>query len=115
MQVAEQALELAQANREPAMGGLDMRTRHVGYYLVGAGLPALEKRLAVRYPPGSMLRKIGRGAPLATYLGAIVVFTALFTASVVLHAWRRRPRRRRCWCCSACWRRSARASWRWRW
>jgi cellobiose phosphorylase len=87
VQVAEQALELAQANREPAMGGLDMRTRHVGYYLVGAGLPALEKRLAVRNPPGSALRKIGRAAPLATYLGAIVVFTALFTASVVLHAW----------------------------
>jgi cyclic beta-1,2-glucan synthetase len=87
VQVAEQALELAQANREPARGGLDLRTRHVGYYLVGAGLPALEKRLAVRYPPGATLAKLGRGAPLATYLGAIALFTALFTASVVLHAW----------------------------
>jgi cellobiose phosphorylase len=87
VQVAEQALELAQANREPARGGLDMRTRHIGYYLVGSGLPALEKKLAVRYPAAEMLGKIGRGAPLATYLGAIALFTALFTASVVLHAW----------------------------
>ncbi|HEU4372997.1 MAG TPA: cyclic beta 1-2 glucan synthetase, partial [Telluria sp.] len=87
VQVAEQALELAQANREPAMGGLDMRTRHVGYYLVGAGLPALEKRLAVRNPPGAALAKIGRGAPLATYLGAIIAFTALFTGAVLLHAY----------------------------
>jgi cyclic beta-1,2-glucan synthetase len=87
VQVAEQALALAQANREPARGGLDMRTRHIGYYLVGSGLPALEKQVAVRYPAGSWLRKIGRAAPLASYLGAIAAFTALFTASVVLHAW----------------------------
>jgi cyclic beta-1,2-glucan synthetase len=87
VQVAEHALALAQANREPAKGGLDLRTRHIGYYLVGSGLPALEQRLAVRYPAGAALRSMARGAPLATYLGAIVLFTALFTGSVVLHAW----------------------------
>ncbi|WP_307726908.1 GH36-type glycosyl hydrolase domain-containing protein [Massilia psychrophila] len=87
VQVAEQALELAQANREPARGGLDLRTRHIGYYLVGSGLPALETKLAVRNPLGSALSKIGRAAPLATYLGAIAVFTALFTVSVMLHSW----------------------------
>ncbi|MDB5936450.1 MAG: cyclic beta 1-2 glucan synthetase [Massilia sp.] len=87
VQVAEQALALAQENRVPAEGGLDMRTRHIGYYLVGAGLPVLEQKLAVRYPRGSVVAKIGRAAPLSAYLGAIAVFTALFTASVTLHAW----------------------------
>ena len=87
VQVAQQALELAQANREPARGGLDPRTRHIGYYLVGSGLPALKNTLAVCNPLSEVLRKIGRAAPLAIYLGAIAVLTALFTASVVLHTW----------------------------
>jgi cyclic beta-1,2-glucan synthetase len=86
LEVAAQALALAQENREPALGGLDARTRHVGYYLVGAGLPALEKRLAVRYRVRDALRKGVRAAPLTTYLGAIIVFTALFTASVITRA-----------------------------
>ena len=88
VQVAEQALELARENRVPAQGGLDLRTRHIGYYLVGSGLPALEKRLQVRSAPGAALSTLGRAAPLATYLGAIVVFTALFTVTVTLTAWR---------------------------
>ena len=87
VQVAEQALALAQANREPARGGLDLRTRHIGYYLVGTGLPALEDKLAVRKAFGSKLRNVGRTAPLTAYLGGIAAFTALFTASVVVHAW----------------------------
>ncbi|MDB5754509.1 MAG: cyclic beta 1-2 glucan synthetase, partial [Massilia sp.] len=87
MEVAEHALALATENREPAHGGLDARTRHVGYYLIGAGLPALEKRLAVRNPPGAAMARIGRAAPLATYLGGIAVFTALFTGALVHHAW----------------------------
>jgi cyclic beta-1,2-glucan synthetase len=86
MEVAEQALALATEHREPSRGGLDPRTRHVGYYLVGAGLPALEQRLKVRKPPGALLARIGRGAPLAAYLGAIAVFVALFTGAVVQHA-----------------------------
>jgi cellobiose phosphorylase len=87
VQVAEATLALAQENREPSRGGLDTRTRHIGYYLVGSGLATLERRLAVRYPAGSVLRKLGRRAPLATYLGAIVAFALLFTSSVALHAW----------------------------
>jgi cyclic beta-1,2-glucan synthetase len=85
--VAELALALAQENRDLAAGGLDERTRHVGYYLVGKGLRTLERRLAVRFSPLQSLQRAARAAPLATYLGAIVLFTALFTASVVRHAW----------------------------
>ena len=87
VQVAEQALALALENREPAAGGLDERTRHIGYYLIGKGLPALRRKLAVKNSPGEALRLRARGAPLLTYLGAITLFTTLFTASVVRHAY----------------------------
>jgi len=86
VQVAEHALALALENRDLAAGGLDERTRHVGYYLVGAGLPILEKRLAVRGHAGEVLARSGRAAPLSAYLGAIVVFTLLFAGSVIVHA-----------------------------
>jgi len=86
VEVAEQALALALENRDPAAGGLDERRRHIGYYLVGRGLHALERRLGVHLGPNEALRKNARNAPLSTYLGAIVIFTALFTAAVVRHA-----------------------------
>jgi len=86
VEVTEHALALALENRDLASGGLDARTRHVGYYLVGAGLPALEQRLSVKFSLGEALARIGRAAPLTTYLGAIVVFTVLFTGSVLKHA-----------------------------
>ncbi|WP_374710494.1 GH36-type glycosyl hydrolase domain-containing protein [Massilia pseudoviolaceinigra] len=86
VQVAETALELALANRSPAAGGLDERTRHIGYYLVGSGQAQLEKRLAVRNPPLEALNKSGRASPLSTYLGGIVVLTLLFTGTAIIHA-----------------------------
>ncbi|MFL6657367.1 MAG: GH36-type glycosyl hydrolase domain-containing protein, partial [Massilia sp.] len=85
--VAEQVLALAQEQRDLATGGLDERTRHVGYYLAGKGLRQLEQRLQARFSPVESLQRLGRGAPLAGYLGAIAILTALFTASVVRHAW----------------------------
>jgi len=87
VQVAEQALALALENREPSAGGLDERTRHVGYYLIGKGQETLRRRLAVKNSPGEAVQLNARAAPLSTYLGAIVLFTALFTASVVRHAY----------------------------
>jgi cyclic beta-1,2-glucan synthetase len=77
-EVADEALALAAENRTLAEGGLDTRTRHVGYYLAGAGVPALQKQLKIRVR--------GDGAPLASYVGAIGAFTVLFTAAVVIHA-----------------------------
>ncbi|UUZ51183.1 hypothetical protein LP420_17640 [Massilia sp. B-10] len=59
----------------------------MGYYLIGKGQRALRRALAVKNSPGEALRLHARAAPLSTYLGAIVVFTALFTASVVRHAY----------------------------
>ena len=86
VQIAEQVLALALENRDLAAGGLDERTRHVGYYLVGRGLPLLEKRLDVRRSAGAALAASARTTPLSTYLGAIIIFTLLFTGSVIIHA-----------------------------
>ncbi len=86
VQVAEQALGLAMENRDLSAGGLDERTRHVGYYLVGKGLPLLEQRLSARFPPSAALRRSARRAPLTTYLGAIFLFAVLFTGAIVKHA-----------------------------
>ncbi|MES2320435.1 MAG: glucoamylase family protein [Pseudomonadota bacterium] len=87
VQVAEHALALALENRDLAAGGLDERTRHVGYYLIGKGLRTLERRIGARFSTGETLQRNARAAPLSTYLGAIIAFTALFTASIVRHAW----------------------------
>jgi cellobiose phosphorylase len=86
IQVAAEALALAGEHRVPAEGGLDARLRHVGYYLAGPGLPLLERRLKLRRGPLASLRRIGSGAPLAAWLGAIGLFTFLFTAAVAIHA-----------------------------
>ena len=86
IQVAEQALGLAMENRDLAAGGLDERTRHVGYYLVGKGLPLLERRLAARFPPSAAVRRAARRSPLTVYLGSIGIFTLLFTGAAVKRA-----------------------------
>ncbi|MES2015317.1 MAG: glucoamylase family protein [Pseudomonadota bacterium] len=87
VEVAEHALSLALENRDLTAGGLDERTRHVGYYLIGKGLRTLEQRLTVRFSPLQWLQRNARAAPLSSYLGAIVLLTVLFTASLARHAW----------------------------
>jgi len=86
VQVAEQALALALEHRDLAAGGLDERTRHVGYYLIGKGLRLLEKRICARMSVREAFNSRARNAPLSTYLGAIIVFTALFAGALVRHA-----------------------------
>ncbi|MFL6676418.1 MAG: GH36-type glycosyl hydrolase domain-containing protein [Massilia sp.] len=86
IEVAAEALALAGEPRTPGDGGLDPRRRHIGYYLVGSGLPALEQRLRLRRGALATLRRASRGTPLLAYLGAIGVFTLLFTSAVVVHA-----------------------------
>jgi cyclic beta-1,2-glucan synthetase len=88
IEVAAEALALAGEHRAPGEGGLDTRLRHVGYYLVGAGLAALRRRLELRASPLAVLRGIAIGTPLPAYLGAIGLFTFLFTAAAAIHAWR---------------------------
>lgn len=87
-EVAAEALALAGAQPASSEGAGEARMRHVGYYLVGDGLPALRARLRLHPSPLAALRRSVRRRPLLSYLGAVGVFTLLFTAALVIHAWR---------------------------
>jgi cellobiose phosphorylase len=79
--------EVAAAALALAGGGAGARTRHVGYYLVGDGLPALRAQLQPARGMVPALRCAARKRPLLTYLGAIGGFTLLFTAALLVHAY----------------------------
>ncbi len=85
-EIAEQALQLALEHKDAASGGLEARIRHVGYYLAGRGLPALEKRVGIHLHAFESVRKIARRAPLLTYLGAVALFTAVAMAFLLERA-----------------------------
>lgn len=74
VEVAEQAVHLARAH---ASSG-DARHGHVGFYLIGGGVMALEKQVTVRLSLRESLEKTARAAPLTVYLGAIALLTAIF-------------------------------------
>jgi cyclic beta-1,2-glucan synthetase len=80
-EVAVTAIELARANL-PQEGAPDRRA-HVGYYLIGKGLPELERQAGFQLPPREALRRAGRGSPLAVYLGSIALGTVIATGMVV--------------------------------
>ncbi|SFD75230.1 GH36-type glycosyl hydrolase domain-containing protein [Massilia yuzhufengensis] len=85
-EVAQEALALAGVNRAPAEGGLDRRRRHIGYYLAGPGLAALELRLQPDPGIKARLQRRWRNTPLALHIGAKAVLSLLFTAAVVVCA-----------------------------
>ncbi|MDN4061555.1 glucoamylase family protein [Massilia sp. YIM B02769] len=84
-EVAAEALALA--NAQPVAEGADGRMRHVGYYLAGAGLPALRARLRMRAGVLAGLRGAARRRPLLSWLGAVGGFTLLFVTALLVHAW----------------------------
>ncbi|MGX4643760.1 GH36-type glycosyl hydrolase domain-containing protein [Massilia sp. SYSU DXS3249] len=86
---AEAAAEaLALAGAAAPGDELDSRSRHVGHYLAGDGLPALRARLGRR--PGLLpaLRDAARRRPLLSWLGTAGTLTLLFVLALVVHAWR---------------------------
>lgn len=72
--VAHAAIELAQA----AGAAPGEEAEHVGFYLAGAGLPLLEKRLCVRVPMGEQWQRALHRAPLAFYLVPVALLSCLF-------------------------------------
>ncbi|CAN7228676.1 GH36-type glycosyl hydrolase domain-containing protein [Duganella sp. LjRoot269] len=78
-EVAQQALQLAQANYQ----GGNVRHGHVGFYLIGGGLAALEKQAGMRRPWLEALQQTSRASPLTSYLGAISAI-ALVSTSLLL-------------------------------
>jgi len=86
IEVATEALAMAEAGGAGGEGAGGARMRHVGYYLAGKGLAALEARLHMRPGLAAALRRAGRARPLTAYLGAAGVLCTLFCAAAVLHA-----------------------------
>jgi len=90
-EVAAEALALAAG--QPMIDGGDgadgaaLRLRHVGHYLIGAGLPLLQARLRMRPGVLASLRRAARRRPLLSWLGAVGGFTLLFTAALLVHAY----------------------------
>ncbi|MBC7500519.1 MAG: cyclic beta 1-2 glucan synthetase, partial [Herminiimonas sp.] len=83
-EIADNAIRLASANASKL--GADDRTAHVGYYLIGGGLPELERSAAFQLPVMDALQRAGRGWPLGVYLGGILSMTLLATGLIVWKA-----------------------------
>ncbi len=83
-QVADAAIALAQAAASER--GLGDRAAHIGYYLIDAGLPDLERTLQIRPSTVGALRRVCRCNPLSFYLGAIASITVVVTGLLIKQA-----------------------------
>jgi cellobiose phosphorylase len=81
-EIAVMALQLASARRD----GPDPRHAHIGYYLVGRGVLALEQQAGVRLPPLASIQRTTRASPLTSYLGAIAAITVIVSGLLVERA-----------------------------
>ncbi len=77
-EIARRAVELAEAAR--SRNEANERTAHVGYYLIGPGLPELERLAGLR--PSHAERPV----TLFAYLGSILALTTMLAASAALEA-----------------------------
>jgi cyclic beta-1,2-glucan glucanotransferase len=95
--IARAAVTLANAHAQTARaagadvadtGGADARQdprrAHVGYYLIGGGLPALEDAIGLVPPPRMRIARAARAHALALYAGAIVLGTLALVAAPLL-------------------------------
>ncbi|GAB3381098.1 GH36-type glycosyl hydrolase domain-containing protein [Massilia agri] len=80
-EVAQEALALAGVHRAPGEGGLDLRRRHIGYYLAGPGREALMQRLRPQSRLAARLRR--PRAPLVLRIGAVALLSLLFAVCVI--------------------------------
>jgi len=83
-EVAREAIRLARD--AAAKDDRDDRAAHVGFYLIGRGLPQLERTAGVRRSTLEGLRRLTRRSPLLFYLGSITVITAIFSGSLLAKA-----------------------------
>jgi cyclic beta-1,2-glucan synthetase len=92
--VADNAIRLASANAARAGAGAGDRTAHVGYYLIGKGLPELERLAEFQLPVREALQRAGSGWPLGVYLSSILLLILATTGVIVgkaatdgVHGW----------------------------
>jgi cellobiose phosphorylase len=78
-EVARKAVELAHA-------AIGERHRHVGYFLIDKGLPALEAAVDARYSAIETLRRVASRHALFLYLGAVLLITVMFAGGLLTQA-----------------------------
>ena len=78
--LAARALELARSGAERGGGPAE----HVGFYLIGSGLPLLESSLKLRHSFHDRVRRAAARKPLLIYLGSIGLITALLTTYLIV-------------------------------
>lgn len=78
--VAELAIDLAASQATDCE-----RTKHVGYFLIGKGLPEMESALKVRWPLRRLAERFIHHAPLSFYAGGIAAISLLATAGCLWH------------------------------
>ncbi len=81
-QIAQQAVSLA--HRGVAEHGEDAAAAHVGYYLIGAGLPQLQRDIAYRAPLRLRPRRRAGRVPLWSFFAPIALLTLLVSAALLL-------------------------------
>ncbi len=84
VEVAQAAVHLAQA--AAAATPANEHAAHVGFYLVGNGLPQLERMARMRRTVRERMRTYGHTHPVWMYFGPIAIVTALIAASLLSHA-----------------------------
>ena len=84
-QVALKAIKLAQESFE-AWGSEDRRA-HVGFYLIDKGLAELERATGMNRSLMELLGRIIHQSPLLSYLGMIMLVTALLAATILGQAY----------------------------
>ncbi len=82
--IAQKAIGLAEDNTR--LKGGDDRDSHVGYYLIGKGIPALERGLKMVLPWGTTLERVIERFPTLFYVGGIILMTGLGTLGFIEQA-----------------------------
>jgi cellobiose phosphorylase len=82
-EVAARVIELA---RSAALAGERGAAVHVGFYLIGPGLPQLERAVGLRRSFAGSVRHVASRLTLTLYLGAIGLITVLLAGKLLISA-----------------------------
>ncbi|WP_447764126.1 GH36-type glycosyl hydrolase domain-containing protein [Pseudomonas reinekei] len=88
IQVARVAVNLATAATAADSVSCELLARHVGYYLISAGLPTLEQRLNARVPFHVRWKRLLQQSPLMFYLAPVAFLTFFFAWPLLASAQR---------------------------
>jgi hypothetical protein len=85
IEVAHKSIELAKRGAE--LNGIEDRTAHVGFYLIGKGQTQLGNLIKLKNTLSSVCKKIIFRLPLFFYLGSIIFLTLFFSWSILEKAY----------------------------